>query len=96
MVIKLIKTKNDQDVALARDEAKVLKSLSHQFIVRYIDEYESKNTRGFFDGGTKEVRIVMEYCDNGDMSAHVRAQAQQKDTKLANNQRVWFEEQHIL
>ncbi|CBY33669.1 unnamed protein product [Oikopleura dioica] len=66
VVIKLIKTKSDEDVTLAREEAKVLKSLSHQFIVRYIDEYESKSS--FSWGETiKEVRIVMEYCDGGDL-----------------------------
>ena len=66
VVIKLIKTKSDQDVVLAREEAKILKSLSHQFIVRYIDEYESKSTFGWGES-VKEVRIVMEFCDGGDL-----------------------------
>ncbi|CAG5108064.1 Oidioi.mRNA.OKI2018_I69.chr1.g3619.t1.cds [Oikopleura dioica] len=87
-VIKLIKTKNDQDVQLAREEAKILKSLSHQFIVRYIDEYESKNAG--WGGTTKEVRIVMEFCDGGDLQNAIESTRVQGRRFKEEDIFVWF------
>lgn len=59
---------NDKEILYSYQEAKVLHSLYHPNIVRYIESFMENN----------ELIIVMEYCEGGDIANKIKHYKDQK------------------
>ena len=80
VVIKKINLKTEENLKDARKESAALKKLNHPNIVRYLDEHETKSLWG---SSVKEFRIVMEYCEGGELRTAI-------DSKRINGNRRIF------
>ena len=58
----------EREIDDAKKEAQVLEMLNHPYIVRYLDEHTCTS---FMGDSIKEFRIVMEYCEGGDLRATI-------------------------
>ena len=68
---------NKENIEEAKNEAKILKQLDCKYIVKYYDSFEENNT----------LNIVMEYCQNGDLSTFIN-ENKTKNILLSENQ-IW-------
>ena len=68
---------NKENIEEAKNEAKILKQLNCKYIVKYYDSFEENNT----------LNIVMEYCQNGDLSTFIN-ENKTKNILLSENQ-IW-------
>ena len=68
---------NKENIEEAKNEARILKKLDCKYIVKYYDSYEENNT----------LNIVMEYCQNGDLSSFIN-DCKKKNKILPENQ-IW-------
>ena len=58
------KTVREKEIEDAKKEAKVLKSLDHPYIMKYLDEHTCTS---FMGDSIKEFRIAVEYCEGGNL-----------------------------
>eukprot|EP01029_Cantina_marsupialis_P003224 TRINITY_DN1305_c0_g1_i16.p1 TRINITY_DN1305_c0_g1~~TRINITY_DN1305_c0_g1_i16.p1 ORF type:complete len:697 (-),score=162.54 TRINITY_DN1305_c0_g1_i16:579-2669(-) len=79
VVIKKVKLSNS-----SINEPKILKELNHPNVVRYFDCYPTVNPKNVVDNS---LNIVMEYCDEGDLSKRI---------KFKRESGVFFNEQEAL
>ena len=86
-VLKQIDT-TKMNTAQRRDalkETTILKALQNQYIVRYVTHFTDR----------KQINIIMEYCDGGDLGGYMK---RQMDRKLLNEiERFWkFRARNVL
>ena len=66
--IPLKKLKNQKELNLVNQEAKILSLIKSDFVVKYYDYFEENNA----------INIVMEYCEGGDLSHYLERRGSNK------------------
>ena len=59
--ITIYTNENKENIEEAKNEATILKQLDCKYIIKYYDSFEENKT----------LNIVMEYCENGDLSSFI-------------------------
>ena len=77
-ILKQIVLKKIDDIEQSKNEANILRGINHENIVNYYDSYE-KN---------KSFYIIMEYCDNSDLSDFI--EKYKNDGKLINENIIYI------
>ena len=68
---------NKENIEEAKNEATILKKLDCKYIIKYYDSFEENKT----------LNIVMEYCENGDLSSFINDNKQKN--KILPETQIW-------
>ena len=68
---------NKENIEEAKNEATILKQLDCKYIIKYYDSFEENKT----------LNIVMEYCENGDLSSFINDNKQKN--KILPETQIW-------